>query len=330
MKQLFRLFALTTLLVMGSVATDAATLVYDFVTKHPTSTIRIDQGYKRLSGDYMYWSGSWAGLFGRKIAFGTGAYPSLIASGGLTDYHPHSKFYVMNLSVGDKVTFNFSGTNPSLQYHTSGSAVLSGQSHLAELTSGQAYTVSKAGNLCFLPEYTSGSRTTIISSIVVETASDTESVDVSNGMCTYCSKNPLDFSHSTQLKAYVATGYSGGKFTFKQVKYVPSNTGFLVVASSGVATGSIDIGRSEDYKDNAITSNLFTGCLVQTAIPTTQIALYQYFVFGVADGQVGIYRVSPGFQCAAGKAYLGAVETLQYLGEPQIATEQDWQFEKAE
>ena len=326
MKQLFRIFALMAVFLMGSVATDAATLVYDFVTKHPTSTIRIDQGYKSLSGGYMYWSGSWAGLFGRKIAFGTDTYPSLAGSGGLVDYHPHSKFYVMNLSVGDRVTFNYSGTNPSLQYHTSGSAVLSGQSHLAELTSGQAYTISKAGNLCFLSEYTSGSRTTIINSIVVETASDTESVDVSNGMCTYCSKNPLDFSHSTQLKAYVATGYSGGKFTFKQVKYVPSNTGFLVVASSGVATGSIDIGRSEDYKDNAITSNLFTGCLVQTAIPTNMMTMYQYFVFGVSDGQVGIYRVSSNFQCAAGKAYLGAVETFHSYDEPQIA--KDTEIEK--
>lgn len=115
MKHFLRLFALTVMLTVGTVATNAATLVYDFMTKHPTSTIRIDNGYKETSGGYAYWSGQWRGLFGNKIAFATDAYPSLIASGGLTDYHPHMKFYVMNLSVGGKVTFNFSGTNPSLQ-----------------------------------------------------------------------------------------------------------------------------------------------------------------------------------------------------------------------
>ena len=305
MKQFYKLFALTAMLLAG-IVTDgsAATLVYDFRTNHPSGTMRIDNGHAEVRGTKTYWVGEWAGLFGNKIAFDVPAYVSLVGSGGLCDYHDHQKMYVMNLSPGDKVTFFYSGVNAALQYHVSSTASVSGLlANFDPVESGTQYTVTRAGDLCVINKWKNEETITVIYSIVIETATDTETVDVSHGLSTYCSKNPLDFSNNTNLKAYIATNYSDGKFIFKQVDYVPSQTGFLIEYQGGSATeATVNIGRSENYKDNAISGNLFTGCLTASNIP--QLANKANYIFAVADGNVGIYKMSGTFTCAAGKAYM--------------------------
>ena len=304
MKHVFRLFALMAVFLMGSVTTEASkTLTYDFMTNHPTSQVRIDQGHKEVIGNIAYWTGSWAGLFGRKIGFATDSYPVLHQNGGLVDYHSSRKTYVMNLSVGDKVTFVYTGTNPSVQFHTSGTARISGLELYDTFATGVPYTVTTAGNLCVLTHWSADGDVTVINRIVIESVKETETVDISNGMSTFCSTVPLDFSATPNLKAYVATGFENGKFIFKEVKYVPSDTGFLIVAQGGISTSAtVPVGRSTDYKENAIDGNLFTGKLETTKINTPLGA--QCYMFGVGDGAVGIYPVYGTFYCRAQKAYL--------------------------
>lgn len=307
MKKFLRLFALMALLLMGTMTTEAGkVLTYDFMTNHPATTIRIDQGYKEVRGSYAYWTGTWAGLFGNKIAFdASSAYYTLRSSGGLIDYHDHQKLYVLNLSAGDKVTFFFTGTNASMQYHVSSTAAMQGlTNNFDPINSGTAYTVTRAGNLCVLNKWKKDEAETIITKIVIESVKEDEEVDISNGMCTFCSTVPLDFTDTPHLKAFVATAYDNGKFIFKQVNYVPSDTGFLIVAEGSTASSAkVPVGRSSDYRENAITGNLFEGSLgaaVRITVPTGMVV----YMFGVADGVVGIYKAGTGFTCAANKAYL--------------------------
>ena len=307
MKTFIRLFTLMTLLLMGSVTMEAGkVLTYDFMTNHPSTTIRIDQGHKDVRGNYVYWTGEWAGLFGNKIAFdAASAYPSLLSTGGLCDFHDHQKMYVLNLTPGDRVTFYYSGTGAALQFHISSTA------RMAELTanfdpiaSGTAYTVTSAGNLCVLNKWKRGEAETVINRIVIESIKEYEQVNVTNGMCTFCSTVPLDFSATPTLKAFIATGFEDGKFIFKQVKYVPSDTGFLIVSQGGTSSTAIaPVGRSSNYRENAVTGNLFKGALGAVArilVPDGQAA----YMFGVSNGKVGIYRTSNIFTCAPNKAYL--------------------------
>lgn len=308
MKHFLRLFALMAVFLMSNMGSaDAATkLKYDFVTKHPSSNLRIDQGYKEVRGSYAYWTGAWAGLFGNKIAFATDSYPVLRSSGGLVDYHSSRKTYLMNLSVGDQVVIYYKGTDPSVQFHTSGSARLTGvTTQYQKLESGTYYTVSTAGNLAMLNRWVQGSNETIIDSIIIVSVKDYETVDVSNGLSTFCSTVPLDFSSLTSTKAFITSGYSDGKFTFKQVNYVPSNTGFLVVRDGGSANSvNIPVGRSSNYKDNVITGNMFIGCLEEESIPVNDDDEYKYYCFGKAYGYIGCYLMWWNFTCAANKAYI--------------------------
>ena len=307
MKRFLQVFALMAVFLMGSVTMEAGkVLTYDFMTNHPSTTIRIDQGYKEVRGNFVYWTGAWAGLFGNKIAFdATSAYPSLRAQGGLCDYHDHQKMYVMNLSPGDKVTFNYMGTGAAIQYHVSSTASMSGlTANFAPIASGTPYTVTGAGNLCVLNKWKKDEAETIITSIVVESVKEYEEVNITYGMCTFCSTVPLDFSQTSNLKAFIATGYDNGKFLFKQVKYVPSDTGFLIVSQGGTATtANVPVGRSSNYRDNAITGNLFEGSLgafIRIIVPAGKAA----YMFGVSNGEVGIYRTAHAFSCAPNKAYL--------------------------
>lgn len=307
MKHVFRLFALMAVLLMGSAEVDAGkVLTYDFMTNHPTTNLRIDQGFKEIRGSYAYWTGEWAGLFGNKIAFdANNAYCTLKSTGGLIDLHDHQKMYVLNLSTGDKVSFYYTGKGASMQFHISSTAKMSGlTANFDPIVSGTPYTVTGAGNLCVLNKYKNGEAETLITKIVIESVKETENVNIPYGMCTFCSTVPLDFSNTPTLKAFIATGYDQGKFTFKQVKYVPSATGFLIVSQNSTAsTASVPVGRSANYKENAITGNLFEaalGAFVRVVVPNGQAA----YIFGVSDGEVGIFRTANAFTCAPNKAYL--------------------------
>lgn len=304
MKKLFQLFALMTLLLTGSVKMEAgAVLTFDFMTYHPYTQIRIDQGYKEVRGKYAFWTGEWAGLFGNKIAFATDSYPVLHQNGGLIDYHSGRKMFILNLAVGDKVKVIYTGTNAKVSFHTAGSARLSGMALYDKLTSGVFYTIATAGDLCLLTHWAQGSAETLIQKIVIETASNGETVNLIDGLCTYCSTNPLDFSSTQKLKAYVATGFENGNFIFKQVKYVPSQTGFLVVSSDRrISAVSLPIGRSANYKENTIGINLFEGTL--NAVQIVPVTGKRYYIFAVAEGKVGIFKMDGSFRCQNRKAYL--------------------------
>jgi len=306
MKKFLKVFALMAVLLTGCVVADASvTLTYDFMTNHPSSTIRIDQGYKIERDGKVYWGGQWAGLFGNKIAFDpVSAYPSLRAQGGLCDYHDHQKMYVMNLNSGDKVTFYYTGTNAALQYHVSSTCTMAAlTANFDPITSGVAYTVNGSGDLCVLNKWKKNEAETIITRIVIESVKEYETIDVSNGLSTFCSTVPLDFSSTSNVKAFIATGYDNGKFTFQQVKYVPSNTGFLAVSQGGSATSvSVPVGRSSDYHENVISGNLFIGCLKQTSVSVNNQE--KYYVFGKAYGYIAVYLMWWDFNCAAKKAYI--------------------------
>lgn len=306
MKKLFQLFALMTLLLTGSVKMEAgAVLTFDFMTYHPSTTIRIDQGYKEVRDGKAYWTGEWAGLFGNKIAFDAAScYPCLRSSGGLVDYHSNQKMFIMNLSAGDKVTFYYTGANASLQYYVWSTCTMQTlYNNYDPIVSGTAYQVIAPGNLCVINKWKKGETETIITKIVIETASNGETVNLTDGLCTYCSTNPLDFSSTTNLKAYVATGYENGNFIFKQVKYVPSMTGFLVVSSDRkVSTVSLPIGRSKNYRENVIGINLFQGTI--SAVQIVPETGKGYYIFAAADGKVGIFKMIESFRCQTRKAYL--------------------------
>ena len=306
MKRFLQVFALMALLLTGNVNVEAGkVLTYDFMANHPSSDIRIDQGFKEVRGSYAYWTGQWAGLFGNKIAFdANSAYYTLKRSGGLIDYHANQKFYLMNLSVGDKVTLFYTGLSPKLSFHLSSTARLNGiVNNYDELQSGVTYTVTTAGNLAVLNAWRANEIETLVTKIVIESVKEYEQVDLSNGMCTFCSTVPLDFTETTNLKAFVATGYDNGKFIFKEVKYVPSDTGFLIVSQGGSSTtANVPVGRSSNYRENAVSNNLFSGSLgAVNVIPTSG---KKYYIFAVADGEVGIYKMNNTFRCQAKKAYL--------------------------
>ena len=171
------------------------------------------------------------------------------------------------------------------------------------IVSGTAYQVIAPGNLCVINKWKKGETETIITKIVIETASNGETVNLLYGLCTYCSTNPLDFSSTPNLKAYVATGYENGNFIFKQVKYVPSMTGFLVVSSDRkVSTVSLPIGRSKNYRENVIGINLFQGTI--SAVQIVPETGKGYYIFAAADGKVGIFKMIESFRCQTRKAYL--------------------------
>ena len=308
MRKFLQLFALMALFLTGSVTVRAgAVLTYDFMTRHPGTSIRIDEGYAQQIGNYNFWTGYWGYLFGGKIAFATDSYPVLRSVGGLVDYHDGRKMYVLGLSVGDKVTFNYSGTNASIEYLTSGSGRLTGMSgNYAQIVSGQAYTVLVAGDLCVQTRWAQDTQTTIIQSIVIETSKDDERISMPYGMRTYCSNNPLNFSGKRSIKAYLATGFRDGKFVFEQVTYVPARTGFLLVRRGNTTSFDVHIGRSSDYRDNIIGTNLFTGFVTANNIPNDINA--NYYVVGHTSSGESIFKVEPGFQCSAKTAYLTVPE----------------------
>ena len=304
MKHVFRIFALLALILLGNMKASAggAVIKLDFMAKHPATSIRIDEGYAVRSGNYNVWTGQWASLFGGKIAFATDSYPVLRSDGGLVDYHDGRKMYVLGLSIGDKVTFNYSGENARVEYHTVGTARLSGlTANYQEIISGTTYVVTQAGDLSVQTKFTQDERVTVINDITIETVSAVEKISIPDGMRTYCSSNPLSFSGKRSIKAYVATDFKDGHFVFEQVSYVPANTGFLMVRRGNTTSFEVNIGISSDPKENYIATNLFTGVMSTTAIPEDDA---DHYVVGKTANGVGIFKVSSGYSCKSQSAYL--------------------------
>ena len=305
MRKVLQFCVLLAVCLMGCLteAKAGAVIKLDFMVKHPSASIRIDEGYALRIGDYNFWTGQWAALFAGKVAFAPDSYPVLRNTGGLVDYHDGRKMYVLGLAVGDKVTFNYSGTNAKIEYHTVGTARLSGFSANYEvIKSGVTYEVSHAGDLSVQTKFTQDERTTVIESITIETAASVEKISIPNGMMTYCSSNPLSFSGKRAIKAYVATDFRDGHFVFENVTYVPANTGFLLVRKGNTTSFDVNIGISSDMKENVVPVNLFKGVLTATAIPSDDSA--DHYVLGKTANGVSLFKVPVGYSVKAKSAYL--------------------------
>ena len=106
----------------------------------------------------------------------------------------------------------------------------------------------------------------------------------------------VDVYHSYAWK------FDGGKFSFRQVRYVPSYTGFLVVAEGGANAVSMPVGRSTFSLDNTVPENLFKGMITAGPIPSYHGC--DLYIIGHDDQGTGIFQVQPGFTCKQKKAYL--------------------------
>ena len=118
------------------------------------------------------------------------------------------------------------------------------------------------------------------------------------GIATACSDKDLDFSELTDVKAYIASGFSpsAGKVLLTRTTYIPANTGFMVKGSAG--TYEIPVSET-DYTY----ANLLVGTLVETTVETTDGSYTNYVLRKGSDGVAGFY-VAGNKTVPANKAYL--------------------------
>ncbi len=117
---------------------------------------------------------------------------------------------------------------------------------------------------------------------------------------TYSSTSALDFTSSTNLKAYVASAVSDGTVSFIQVDVVPANTGILVERTDGNTTaGTYDVAVTDETVDAPATNYL-------NAVTSTTTVTSGY-VYGNGTEGIAFYRIGDsGYTIPAGKAYLSA------------------------
>jgi len=115
---------------------------------------------------------------------------------------------------------------------------------------------------------------------------------------TYSSTSALDFTSSTNLKAYVASAVSDGTVSFTQVDVVPANTGILVERTDGNTTaGTYDVAVTDETVDAPATNYL-------TAV-TSETTVTSGYVYGKGIDGYAFYKIgSDGYTIPAGKAYL--------------------------
>ncbi|MBR3656069.1 MAG: leucine-rich repeat domain-containing protein [Prevotella sp.] len=140
-----------------------------------------------------------------------------------------------------------------------------------------------------------------------------ETITISSALqVTYMSDKNLDFTSKPELKAYVATGYD--KFTgtiwLTRVKYVPANTGFLVMGEAGSYDIPVVPGGPTSYY-----VNLFKGTLDGTTIYTTEGNFTNYYL---SNGEFGVsfYKVTKeeGVTIGANRAYLQIPTEIPTVG----------------
>lgn len=120
----------------------------------------------------------------------------------------------------------------------------------------------------------------------------------STGYATYCSTHALDFSEVTDIKAYIASGFSPstGKLVLTRVDEVPAGEGLYLVGEEG--TYSVPFTTTD-----MMYSNLLKGVTTATTIYPTE-GDYTNFVLANGSHGVGFYTLSNAGELAAGKAYL--------------------------
>lgn len=114
---------------------------------------------------------------------------------------------------------------------------------------------------------------------------------------TYCSDQALDFTNTTGVKAYIASGFSPstGIVLLTRVKKVPAGVGFMLIGSEG----KYDIPSCETDFSYA---NLFVGTVSETTVSATAAGKNNYVL---ANGNEGVkFYLANNTVVPAHKAYL--------------------------
>ncbi len=118
------------------------------------------------------------------------------------------------------------------------------------------------------------------------------------GISTACSNDDLDFSEMTDVKAYIASGFSPseGKVLLTRAMKIPAKTGFIVKGNAG--TYKIPVAAT-DYTY----ANLLVGTLAETTVAETDGDYTNYVLANDAVAGVGFYKAN-NTAVSANKAYL--------------------------
>ena len=140
---------------------------------------------------------------------------------------------------------------------------------------------------------------------------ETTSISISGAkQVTYMSDRDLDFTARSDLKAYVATGYDKltGTIWLTRVKYVPANTGFLLMGEAGDYKIPSSSGASTSYY-----MNIFKGTIEGTDIQTIEGANTNYYLSN-GDAGVGFYKVQSKVSLKPNRAYLSVPSDIPVVG----------------
>ena len=140
---------------------------------------------------------------------------------------------------------------------------------------------------------------------------ETTSISISGAkQVTYMSDRDLDFTARSDLKAYVATGYDKltGTIWLTRVKYVPANTGFLLMGEAGDYKIPSSSGASTSYY-----MNIFKGTIEGTDIQTIEGANTNYYLSN-GDAGVGFYKVQGKVSLKPNRAYLSVPSDIPVVG----------------
>ena len=119
-----------------------------------------------------------------------------------------------------------------------------------------------------------------------------------SGYATYSSTRDLDFSGMTDIRAYIASGFSPstGRLVLTRVDEVPAGEGLYIVGDPGtyeIPTTTTDM----------LYSNFLKGVTTATTISPTE-GSYTNFILSTGSHGIGFYTLSSSGELAAGKAYL--------------------------
>lgn len=116
---------------------------------------------------------------------------------------------------------------------------------------------------------------------------------------TYTNSRALDYSTETNVKAYIASGFSPstGELTLTRVYKVPAGEGLLLKGNAGEY--EIPYAETDMYY-----SNLLRGVTTATTIEPTADGFTNFILANGTKYGIGFYTLSEAGEIAAGKAYL--------------------------
>ena len=131
------------------------------------------------------------------------------------------------------------------------------------------------------------------------TAISSEDITIGDlGIGTFCGSNPIDFSGTDDIKAYVVSSFESatGEVKLTRTNYVPPFTGVVVKGGKGTYTIPAGVGQP-------VYPNLLKGVTTNTVLNKVS-GDYTNYVLANKSGNLGFYAVADGSTLSAGKAYL--------------------------